>query len=63
MFARSDGRGDVSGSVAYVPQSCWIRNASLKDNVTFSTPYEVGKFKATLRACALDTDIQVRICT
>ena len=53
----------MSGSVAYVPQSCWIRNASLKDNVTFSTPYEVGKFKATLRACALDTDIQVRICT
>ena len=48
-----------AGHVAYVPQSCWIRNASLKDNVTFSTPYDAAKFDATLRACALDTDIKI----
>jgi len=47
------------GHVAYVPQTVWIRNATLKDNVTFSTPFEEIKFNATLRACALDTDIKI----
>ena len=47
------------GDVAYVPQSVWIRNATLKDNVTFSTPFDELKFNATLKSCALDTDIKI----
>ena len=54
-----EGQVSRSGHVAYVPQSVWIRNASLKDNVTFSTPYDRVKFNATLKACALDTDIKI----
>ena len=54
-----EGEVTRAGHVAYVPQSCWIRNATLKDNVTFSTPFDRLKFKATLKACALDTDIKI----
>jgi len=53
-----DGHVSRSGTIAYVPQSCWIRNASVKDNVTFSTPFDRTKFDATLKACVLDIDIQ-----
>ena len=42
-----------------MPQSVWIRNATLKDNVTFSTPFDQLKFNATLKACALDTDVKI----
>ena len=54
-----EGHVSRSGTIAYVPQSCWIRNASVKDNVTFSTPFDRIKFDATLKSCALDTDIQI----
>jgi len=56
---RLEGNVSRAGHMAYVPQSCWIRNATLKDNVTFSMPFDEARFNATLKACALDTDIKI----
>ena len=56
---RLEGHVSRAGHMAYVPQSCWIRNATLKDNVTFSLPFDKARFNATLKACALDTDIKI----
>lgn len=33
------------GRVAYVGQKAWIRNATLRDNVTFGLPYDEGKYQ------------------
>eukprot|EP00741_Cyanophora_paradoxa_P004114 tig00000769_g3996.t1 len=47
----------VAGRVAYVPQQAWIMNATLRENVLFGLPYEEGRYRAALAACALERDL------
>ncbi|XP_038632461.1 canalicular multispecific organic anion transporter 2 isoform X3 [Scyliorhinus canicula] len=54
-----EGRVAIQGSVAYVPQQAWIRNASLKDNIIFEEPLSQHKYQQVLDACALITDLNV----
>ncbi|XP_078385226.1 ATP-binding cassette sub-family C member 3 [Cetorhinus maximus] len=54
-----EGRVAIQGSVAYVPQQAWIRNASLKDNIVFGEPLSEQKYQQVLEACALITDLNV----
>ncbi|KAG2203106.1 hypothetical protein INT47_004913 [Mucor saturninus] len=44
-------------AVAYVSQTAWLQNASIKDNILFGLPYLQNRYKATLTACALDKDL------
>ncbi|KAI7895791.1 P-loop containing nucleoside triphosphate hydrolase protein [Mucor mucedo] len=44
-------------AVAYVSQTAWLQNASIKDNILFGLPYVQNRYKATLTACALDKDL------
>mmetsp|Transcript_18265 Transcript_18265/g.18335 ORF Transcript_18265/g.18335 Transcript_18265/m.18335 type:complete len:1458 (-) Transcript_18265:212-4585(-) len=55
------GKGSIErkGTIAYCDQRPWILNATLKDNVTFGTPYEEEKFYRALRVSALEDDIKV----
>jgi len=52
-----DGRVQISGRVAYVPQQAWITNASLRDNVLFGTEYNEARYKQVLCACGLEPDL------
>ncbi|XP_048466697.1 ATP-binding cassette sub-family C member 3 isoform X2 [Rhincodon typus] len=54
-----EGRVAIHGSVAYVPQQAWIRNASLKDNIIFGELLSEQKYQQVLEACALITDLNV----
>ncbi|XP_078081989.1 ATP-binding cassette sub-family C member 3 isoform X2 [Mustelus asterias] len=54
-----EGRVAIQGSVAYVPQQAWIRNATLKDNIVFGEPLSEQKYQQVLEACALITDLNV----
>ena len=49
----------VRGSVAFVGQSPWIQNMSLKDNVTFisDAPVDEERYARTVEACGLTDDI------
>ncbi|KAI5886823.1 P-loop containing nucleoside triphosphate hydrolase protein [Schizophyllum commune H4-8] len=49
----------VPGVCAYVPQAAWLRNASIKDNILFSLPYDEARYTAVLDACALTADLDV----
>ncbi|GJE85243.1 multidrug resistance-associated ABC transporter [Phanerochaete sordida] len=49
----------VSGVCAYVPQSAWLRNASIRDNILFDLPYVEERYQKTLEVCALLTDLQI----
>ncbi|KAJ3514014.1 hypothetical protein NMY22_g14878 [Coprinellus aureogranulatus] len=54
-------RGNVvfGGSVAYAPQTPWIKNATLRQNVLFGQEDDEDRFRAVVKACSLEHDIDV----
>jgi ABC-type multidrug transport system fused ATPase/permease subunit len=55
----AQGRVDVGGSIAYVPQSPWVQNLSLRDNILFGMPYDEARYKAVIHCCALELDLKI----
>ena len=51
------GRTAIGGKLSYVPQTAFIINATLRENVLFGQRYDAARYKATITACALDSDI------
>ncbi|KZT35927.1 hypothetical protein SISSUDRAFT_1064088 [Sistotremastrum suecicum HHB10207 ss-3] len=49
----------VPGICAYVPQSAWLQNASIKDNILFTLPFDEERYQQTLAACALVSDLKI----
>ena len=45
--------------VAFVSQSVWIENATIRDNVLFGLPFYERRYRETLFACALDKDVEM----
>ena len=45
--------------MGYVPQQAWIQNATVKDNILFGKPYNEALYKKTIKACALETDLEI----
>ncbi len=60
-MAKTAGRASLRAdtSVAYAPQQAWIRNLTLRDNVTFGQPMERGRYDSVLSACALRSDLDM----
>lgn len=54
--------GDVyaAGSLAYVPQTAWIPNDSVRNNILFGKPYDEAKYQQVLAVCRLQRDLEVR---
>ncbi|KAH9849408.1 multidrug resistance-associated ABC transporter [Lenzites betulinus] len=54
-------RGDCtfSSTAAYVPQSAWIMNATLRQNVVFGQDEDDAKFHDIIRACCLEPDLEM----
>eukprot|EP00200_Dunaliella_tertiolecta_P009084 CAMPEP_0202375816 /NCGR_PEP_ID=MMETSP1127-20130417/6425_1 /ASSEMBLY_ACC=CAM_ASM_000462 /TAXON_ID=3047 /ORGANISM="Dunaliella tertiolecta, Strain CCMP1320" /LENGTH=1161 /DNA_ID=CAMNT_0048973417 /DNA_START=187 /DNA_END=3669 /DNA_ORIENTATION=+ len=53
------GERIVGGRCSYVPQTPWIQNLSIRDNILFGLPYEEAKYKHVIHACALELDLQI----
>ncbi|KAI0066796.1 multidrug resistance-associated ABC transporter [Artomyces pyxidatus] len=50
----------VDGVCAYVPQSAWLRNASIKaENILFNLPFDPERYQRTLEVCALVSDLKI----
>ncbi|KZT29756.1 multidrug resistance-associated ABC transporter [Neolentinus lepideus HHB14362 ss-1] len=56
---KKKGSVTFGGSVAYAPQTPWIMNASLKENVLFGQTEDEEWFKQVIQACCLDHDLQL----
>ncbi|KAJ2080855.1 hypothetical protein H4R24_002771 [Coemansia sp. RSA 988] len=56
---KCSGSVEVSGSIAYVPQTPWILNATLRENITFGSSYDESFYNKVIDACALQQDIDV----
>lgn len=51
---------DISGTMAYVPQTAWIFNATLKENILFGRDYNEKLYEQIVEACALKPDFGMR---
>lgn len=53
--------GDVyaSGSMAYVPQTAWIPNDSVRNNILFGKPYDEETYRRVISVCRLERDLEV----
>jgi len=61
---RGDGNANhsnwiVSGVTAFVGQSPWIENATVKANILFGLPLQPERYALALSACALDRDLEM----
>ncbi|KAF7373650.1 Oligomycin resistance ATP-dependent permease YOR1 [Mycena sanguinolenta] len=56
---KTSGTVVFGGTMAYVPQTAWIRNASLRQNVVFGLEDDEDKFRQIIRACNLEHDLEV----
>ncbi|OSD06330.1 P-loop containing nucleoside triphosphate hydrolase protein [Trametes coccinea BRFM310] len=53
--------GDVKfkGSVAYCPQSAWIQNATVRDNILFGRPFDEQRYWKAVRDACLEADLEL----
>ncbi|TMW62209.1 hypothetical protein Poli38472_009702 [Pythium oligandrum] len=54
---RMSGVCDVNGEIAFVSQESWIRNASMKENILFETPFDPQRYEQVLEATQLALDL------
>lgn len=50
---------NLAETVAYVAQSAWLMNATIKDNITFASPYDPKRYREVIRVCALESDLEI----
>ena len=50
------GSSAAAGRLAYVPQTPWCAHGTVRDNILFGSPWDEARYRATLFACALETD-------
>eukprot|EP01064_Diplonema_japonicum_P015801 TRINITY_DN236_c1_g1_i1.p1 TRINITY_DN236_c1_g1~~TRINITY_DN236_c1_g1_i1.p1 ORF type:complete len:1245 (+),score=264.27 TRINITY_DN236_c1_g1_i1:81-3737(+) len=53
-----DGKVKVQGPIAYVPQQPWIMAGTVRDNILFGSPYDEKRYKQTIAAASLVTDLE-----
>ncbi|KAL2915657.1 Transporter of the ATP-binding cassette (ABC) [Polyrhizophydium stewartii] len=58
MFSRgAPDFGSRDTSVAYVAQTAWLQNASVRDNILFGAPFDEQRYNQVIEACALVRDL------
>ncbi|KAG6837247.1 hypothetical protein H0H93_012642 [Arthromyces matolae] len=53
------GSFSFGGKVAYCPQTAWIQNASLRDNILFGKPYEEERYWRVIEEACLLPDLHL----
>ncbi|KAH8100094.1 P-loop containing nucleoside triphosphate hydrolase protein [Cristinia sonorae] len=56
---KTSGTVKFKGSVAYCPQTAWIQNATVRDNICFGRPFEEAKYWKAVRDACLETDLEM----
>ncbi|KAH8822118.1 multidrug resistance-associated ABC transporter [Flagelloscypha sp. PMI_526] len=56
---KTQGWVRFGGDIAYVPQTAWIRNQTLRDNILFGQPYDEMKYREVIQACCLEPDLDI----
>ncbi|KAL1925554.1 uncharacterized protein VTP21DRAFT_437 [Calcarisporiella thermophila] len=45
--------------IAYVAQSAWLQNSTIRDNILFGQPFEQDRYDRVVEACALKRDLEI----
>ncbi|KAJ7777514.1 ABC protein [Mycena maculata] len=56
---RIGGEFSFGGKVAYCPQTAWIQNASLRDNVLFGQPFDSDRYWGIMETACLLPDLNL----
>ncbi|KZW01098.1 cadmium ion transporter [Exidia glandulosa HHB12029] len=56
---QTGGEVTLGGSLAYVSQSPWIVNATLRENIIFGEPVDESRYQMVIRACQLQADLEM----
>ncbi|KAF1817894.1 P-loop containing nucleoside triphosphate hydrolase protein [Dissoconium aciculare CBS 342.82] len=56
---QTQGNVSLGGSSAFAPQSAWIQDASVKENILFGESFESAWYDAVVDACALRDDFAI----
>lgn len=54
-----DPRTGLTESVAYCSQSSWLLNDSIRNNITFGSPFNQSRYDAVVEACSLKRDFLI----
>ncbi|KAI9353058.1 hypothetical protein DFJ73DRAFT_829327 [Zopfochytrium polystomum] len=55
VLSATDG---ADRTIGYVPQIAWLRNTTIRENITFGLPYEEQWYRSVVDACALTADFR-----
>ncbi|KZS95710.1 P-loop containing nucleoside triphosphate hydrolase protein [Sistotremastrum niveocremeum HHB9708] len=55
----TSGSVKLGGTIAYCPQSAWIQNATIRENVTFGRPFDEKRYWAAIRDSCLEHDLEL----
>jgi ABC-type multidrug transport system fused ATPase/permease subunit len=47
------------GDISYAPQSPWIRQGSVRDNITFGLPFDEERYQRVVYCCSLLSDFEL----
>ncbi|KAL5229212.1 hypothetical protein ABZP36_017477 [Zizania latifolia] len=53
------GEVTVYGSTAYVPQTAWIQNGTIEENIMFGRPMHRERYREAIRVCCLEKDLEM----
>lgn len=56
---RVDPETGLADTIAYVAQSAWLINDSIRNNITFATPFNEKRYWDVIRVCALERDLEI----
>lgn len=58
-MTKINGKLTISDTIAYIPQVAWIQNATVKENITFSEPYDKNKYDDIIDRVQLKQDLKI----
>ncbi|XP_009792251.1 ABC transporter C family member 14-like [Nicotiana sylvestris] len=53
------GEVRVCGATAYVAQTSWIQNATIRENILFGSPMNNERYRDVVRVCSLEKDLEI----
>ncbi|KAL2917185.1 Transporter of the ATP-binding cassette (ABC) [Polyrhizophydium stewartii] len=52
-------RGVSKSDIAYVAQTAWLLNATIRENIIFGEPFDQARYDRVIQACALSRDLEL----
>ncbi|KAI9760209.1 MAG: hypothetical protein M4579_001825 [Chaenotheca gracillima] len=54
-----DPQTGLTESIAYCAQQAWLVNDTIKQNILFASPWDEGRYRQVISACALERDLEI----